>query len=70
MERHHLGGICFNVVQASRLFLFFLKTQARRLYRTLLIRNAGRMPAIPKYKFPYSQIILLFPASHLFAMEI
>ena len=27
----------FNVVQASRLFLFFIKTQARRLYHTLLI---------------------------------
>ena len=30
------------MVQASRLFIFFLKEQARRLYHTLLIKIAGR----------------------------
>jgi hypothetical protein len=47
-ERHQLGGIHFNVIQASRLFLFFLKTQASRLYHILLDNHAGKLPAFPK----------------------
>jgi hypothetical protein len=34
-DRRHLGGIFLNVVQASRLFLFFLEEQARLLYHAL-----------------------------------
>ena len=47
-ERHQLGGIHFNVIQASRLFLFSLKTQARRLYHILSYNHAGKLPAFRK----------------------
>jgi hypothetical protein len=36
------------VIQASRLFLSFLKTQARRLYHILSDNHAGKLPAFPK----------------------